>query len=94
MRTHGDRHLLFLAVGPGFKENVATNRRRNLIDVAPTIGTILGFPVPYADGLVMAELLKGGSLATDVRTGGQRRISLSASASGVHVVWSQKRGSE
>jgi hypothetical protein len=93
-RTHGDRHIMFLAIGPDFKQNEIVDVKGDQVDLAPTIGAILGFQTPYADGRVMAELFKDSSLGSHVRTGGQRRISLSACATGLHLVWSQKRGSE
>jgi hypothetical protein len=85
---------MFLALGPDFKRNEVVDVKGDQIDIAPTVGAILGFQTPYADGRVMAELFQDTSLGSQVRTGGQRRISLSACATGLHLVWSQKRGSE
>lgn len=47
----------FQAKGPDFKEGVCLGRRR-LIDVAPTIGKILGFDMGEIDGKAIEEILK------------------------------------
>ncbi|MBE6036110.1 MAG: alkaline phosphatase family protein [Clostridiales bacterium] len=47
----------FQAAGPAFKQGVHLGRRR-LIDVAPTIGKILGFDMGDVDGKVIEEILK------------------------------------
>lgn len=91
---HCNRHIMFLGIGPDFKQNQVVNTWRQQIDVAPTIGAILGFQTPYADGKVMTELFNDPNLGSDIITGGQRRISISASSSGLHAVWSQKSGEE
>lgn len=93
-RNHGNRHLLFLAIGPDFKQNEVINIRRDQIDIVPTIGAILEVQTPYADGEVMTELFNNSNLALNNTTGGQRRVSISACSSGVHMVWSQKNGQE
>lgn len=92
--NHGCRHLFFLAIGPDFKQNQVVNIRRDQIDIVPTIGAILGVQAPYADGEVMSELFNNIGLGSDVVTGGQRRLSLTASGSGLHAVWSRKNGEE
>ena len=91
---HGNRHIMFLGIGPDFKQNEVVNIRRDHIDIAPTIGAILGVLTPYADGEVMTELFNDPNLGLDIITGGQRRISISASGSGLHAAWSQKNGQE
>ncbi len=91
---HGCRHIMFLAIGPDFEQNQVVNMRRDQIDIAPTIGAILGVQTPYADGEVMTELFTDPNFGSNIVTGGQRRISISASGSGLHTVWSQKNGEE
>jgi hypothetical protein len=93
-RNHGNRHILFLAIGPDFKQNEIIDLRRDHIDIGPTIGAILGVQTPYADGEVMTELFHDPTLGQDIVIGGQRRVSISGSGSGLHVVWSQKHGQE
>jgi len=54
---HGCRDLMFLAIGPGIKQNTVINDiDRDHIDIVPTIGYILGFPTPLAEGDVMTEI--------------------------------------
>ncbi len=48
---------VFLARGPGFRENVTLPAGR-LIDEAPTFARVLGTSLPHADGCVMEELLE------------------------------------
>jgi arylsulfatase A-like enzyme len=55
--NHGCRDLFFLAIGPGIRQNtVITNIDRDHIDIAPTVGYILGFPTPFSEGEVMREI--------------------------------------
>jgi hypothetical protein len=60
-RDHGgsdecNRHVMFLAVGPEIHPGLVVTQRRTLRDIAPTIGHLLGFDTPLAEGEVMAEL--------------------------------------
>jgi hypothetical protein len=52
-----NRHLMFLAVGPDIQPGLVITQRRTLRDIAPTIGFLLGFDTPLAEGEVMTELL-------------------------------------
>jgi hypothetical protein len=61
--NHGDhctgcQQLFFLAIGPDFKSNYVSNQPRYQVDVAPTIGELLGFKTPYSIGTNMSELYK------------------------------------
>jgi hypothetical protein len=59
---HGSRQIGFLAIGPGIAQNrIATGTARDQIDIVPTIGAALGFPVPFAEGDVMTELFSSGA---------------------------------
>ncbi|MCK5571792.1 MAG: alkaline phosphatase family protein [Bacteroidetes bacterium] len=54
-KDHGDgcegcRHILLLAVGRGFPAAHVVATTRTQIDIAPTVGELLSFPVPYALG--------------------------------------------
>ncbi|MBI4690161.1 MAG: sulfatase-like hydrolase/transferase [Nitrospirae bacterium] len=92
--NHGCRHIMFLALGPDFKQDETVDAGRDQIDIVPTIGAILGIQTPYAEGEVMTELFNDSTLGRDIVTGGQRRVKLSADSSGLHVVWAQKNGEE
>lgn len=52
-----NRHVMFLAVGPTTQPGLVVTQRRTLRDIAPTIGYLLGFETPLADGEIMTELL-------------------------------------
>jgi len=54
---HGCKHIPFLAIGPGIRQNTVITNHRNHIDIAPTVGYILGFPTPLAEGNIMTEML-------------------------------------
>ncbi len=60
--AHGDscngcRRIQLLMVGPSVKPGLVSTVPRGLIDITPTIGALLGFPTPLAEGQVMTELL-------------------------------------
>ena len=48
---------IFMGRGPAFRES-ATIEQANLVDVAPTLASILGEALPNADGSALTELLK------------------------------------
>ncbi len=52
----GDRHVSLLALGPDTPSGHVVSERRYLIDLAPSIGAFLGFPTPFTQGQVLAEL--------------------------------------
>lgn len=52
----GCRRIPFLLLGPGVRQGVPVDDRILLQDIVPTIGALLGFPTPWADGLVMDGL--------------------------------------
>ncbi len=59
---HGDacmgcRQVMMLAIGEAVKQGVRSSIQRSLTDIAPTIGSILGFSTPLATGTSMEELL-------------------------------------
>lgn len=61
--SHGDdcagcRHIEFLALGPDFKKNYISTAAYQQIDIAPTIGYLLGFKMPFGNGKVMYELFE------------------------------------
>jgi hypothetical protein len=56
---HGCRHLMFLAVGPDTPDSLEITRRAYQIDIAPTIGELLGFDTPFTRGQVLRELISG-----------------------------------
>lgn len=60
---HGDdcegcRRLILLALGPDFKRNHVVHEKAEQIDLAPTIGHLLGFSVDGAKGRVLKEMLR------------------------------------
>lgn len=59
---HGCRHVLFLAIGPDLKADTIVDERADQIDIAPTVAGLLGFPMPYAQGLVLSAMLRAGAL--------------------------------
>ncbi len=60
--SHGDdcpscRHILCFAAGPDFKKNAVLETKREQIDVATTMGAILGVQIPGGTGVVMKEMM-------------------------------------
>jgi hypothetical protein len=56
---HGSRQIGFLAIGPGIGAGRTITARREQIDIAPTVGRLLGFATPFCEGGVMSEMLSG-----------------------------------
>lgn len=61
--SHGDQcsgctHINFFASGPDFKKNLILDVPREQIDIAPTIGYLLGFEMENSGGQIMKELFK------------------------------------
>ncbi|NOG55292.1 MAG: sulfatase-like hydrolase/transferase [Planctomycetes bacterium] len=54
---HMQRHVPFLAVGPDIQADLDITHRRLLIDLAPTVGELLRFKMPFAQGTPMLEML-------------------------------------
>ena len=52
----GCRHICCCALGPDFKKGAVSDTPAEQIDVAPTIATLLHFPLPTAQGRVLTEL--------------------------------------
>lgn len=81
-----DLHATFIANGPSFQEGVTSTAPTGVIDIMPTVLSILGLPAPDGvDGRVVAEGLQGQSLETEVESfeigaapgsGTERRIQL------------------
>ncbi len=61
-QNHGDwcdgcRRIQVLALGPDFKTGLVTPFVYQQVDIAPTVGVLLGFAVPHATGNVMDKLM-------------------------------------
>jgi len=54
---HGSQHLFFLAIGPDIKQDTVVTHRKDITDITPTIGELLGFETPFAGGMVMSEMI-------------------------------------
>jgi hypothetical protein len=66
-KDHGDscegcRHIMLLAVGPDFAPNTVVPDTTFQIDIAPTIGAILGFPTPQAQSKCLLPQLVGAQM--------------------------------
>ena len=58
--SHGDscpgcQHVFLLIVGPDAQRGAVVDRRVLQIDIAPTVGELLGFQTPLAEGSVLAD---------------------------------------
>jgi len=98
----GCRHVLFLAVGPDIRRDTVITLARDEIDIAPTVGHLLGFPTPFAQGTVMSEMINGykaaegqdGARLDEVNVSDTPTQSLSCDIAinphGLHVVYSDR----
>lgn len=60
---HGDdcigcRHLIFLALGPDIRPDVVSSGLFTQRDLCKTVGQILNFPVPHAEGTVIQDIFQ------------------------------------
>ncbi len=55
-QCEGCKRCIFLAIGPDIRKEFVVEERHTLIDITPTIGKLLGFATPYAEGTVMEEM--------------------------------------
>jgi hypothetical protein len=55
----GDKRLFLLAIGPDIKQGQEFWELRQLTDVCPTVGRLMGFDTPFAGGRVLGEMLVG-----------------------------------
>lgn len=63
-KAHGDncegcRHIMLAILGPDIKKGVEIDRQTQQIDLAPTIGELLGFQTPLSQGEVLSDCLRG-----------------------------------
>jgi hypothetical protein len=66
---HGDgcigcRHIMFLALGPGVKQNYVSTQTRRIPDMTVTACEILGINPEYATGEVMGEIMTSNSIGS------------------------------
>ncbi len=62
----GCRHLMLLAIGPDTPPGVIDSMPRMQVDIAPTIGVLLGFGTPYATGKILSSAIVDFCYAHDV----------------------------
>jgi hypothetical protein len=107
-QQHGDwcrgcRHVLFLAVGPDTKRDTLISLARGQTDIAPTVGYLLGFPTPFAQGTAMLEMINGyhaaeapnrAELSDDVNLSHtfsqSRSCDIAINPHGLHVVYTDR----
>ncbi len=85
--THGDwrraggicegcKHVFVLALGPDIKAGGEFSDFRQLTDICPTVGELMGFDTPLVEGRVLGEMIKGYAAGS---TRGQALSPVSAS---------------
>jgi len=52
----GCRHIMFLALGPDFKQGYVSYNRRTIPDIVPTMGYMMGFDPEYSTGSSITEI--------------------------------------
>jgi hypothetical protein len=84
-----NRHLPFLAIGPDTPADLVVTEKRFQIDVAATVGEMLGFPTPFSHGQVMTEMIEP-ALDPDPRIRVYQKNARAASYNdSVFVTWSE-----
>ncbi|MHC4504364.1 MAG: alpha-L-fucosidase, partial [Planctomycetota bacterium] len=68
----GCRRLTLVAVGPDFARGKIITEPAEQIDLAPTVGVLLGFDVPEAEGRTLLELFKKSPTASASEAGATR----------------------
>ncbi len=54
----GCRRSFLLAIGPGIRQDSVTDTPYSELDLAPTIGTVMGFDTPGATGILMSDIFE------------------------------------
>lgn len=54
----GVQHIPLLLAGPGVRRGVRSPAPARLVDIAPTILRLLGYPLSHLDGIVLADALE------------------------------------
>jgi arylsulfatase A-like enzyme len=53
----GNQHIPLIISGPGIQRGVTSNAPARIVDLAPTIARVLGFPLKGFDGVPLADAL-------------------------------------
>lgn len=59
--TWGAQHIVFTISGPGIKEGALSHYPARLVDIVPTIASLLGLTHQDGDGIALADALKNPS---------------------------------
>jgi hypothetical protein len=51
------RTTWMMVLGPGIRQNVTVDRPLNSLDLVPTLGALIGFPTPHAQGKPILEVV-------------------------------------
>ena len=51
------RTTWLMALGPGVRQGIAVDRAVESLDLVPTLGALLGFPTPLAQGRTLTEVI-------------------------------------
>ena len=54
--SRASHEIFALVVGPGIPAGKVVDRRVSQVDIAPTIGRLMGFATPHAEGSVLTEV--------------------------------------
>lgn len=103
----GCKNTFLFAIGPDIKIGQESNSRKEQIDIAPTIGRLMGFETPLAQGSLLTEIFKDLPSSTpfsfkDLGTRNEKRVTnnlntdietpeIAVNQKGIHIVWSDNR---
>ena len=89
-KGHGDscygcRSLMFLAIGPDIQENLIIEENpKTITSIAPTVGELLGFKIPTAEGKVLSEIFIS---PPEPRHTGSIKPAVAVSGDNIHLVY-------
>lgn len=100
----GCKRLFLLALGPDTPAGVEVTTFRQLIDICPTVGELLGLDTPFSEGQVLHEMLAAAparqapsaraawtNVTRLTNAGAVRKPQVAVEGGTVHVVWQDNR---
>jgi len=108
-RNHGDecngcRHVFLMGLGPDFKTNTVIETVHDHVDIAPTVGKLLGFPTTLSQGNSLDEMFISPNASDNLleeqsltavnfnnlsrSKGFSRSPSITKNSAGLHIVYS------
>ncbi len=88
----GCKRTFLLALGPDIQKGAEFAELREQIDIAPTVGMLLGFDTPFAEGRALTEMWV--TEAEPLQAGPAARVNqpdIAVNGAGLYLVWADDR---